>query len=167
MLDKLVEIDWVGAKNPKGAQGYNTGASGLDSTYNVLRANPGLMARPVVLLYDNDTNKPDSVEGKLLVRRVPGGPMNTRVRAGIESLLPDVIFEDKFNEKSEQFKSNGDLIVRTTLKKMELCRNICRERQRPEDFEGFEPLLDMLEQLAREMRCAREEPQAPTSVPTG
>ena len=146
LLDE-VELDWVGAKDPAGGQGYNTGDTGLKTTYNALRANQGLMSRSVLLVYDNDTGKPASDEGMLFVRTIPGDPMNTEITAGIESLLPEEVFGVEMFDTRTTDKGNGKTVTIKGLNKMRLCRHVCDERQKPEDFTGFKPLLDMLEEI--------------------
>ena len=87
LLDKA-EIEWVGAKDPKGGQGFNTGKGALNHALSFLRAKPDLVKRQVILLYDNDANKPEENYGQLHVRTMPSNPANSKVQDGIENLLP-------------------------------------------------------------------------------
>ncbi len=148
LLDR-VEIDWVGAKDPNGNQGYNTGVSGLRNTFNALKANPGLLARSVLLIYDNDTNVPELEVGSLTVRRVPGQRVNQRFDCGIESLLAEDVFTDEMIDEHTERKGNGKKIIVQEINKMRLCKFVCDERRNPSDFRGFAELLEVIEQVSQ------------------
>lgn len=138
------EIHWVGAKDDKG-QGFHTGKGALDHTLSVLRANPKLTSRAVLLLYDNDAKKSDADYGEVCVRSMPTNESNTKVKAGVENLLAEAVLTDTDYETSESSKPNGDLITRKTLRKAELCKRICADGTEA-DFCAFTPTLDIIEQ---------------------
>lgn len=142
ILDRC-DIQWIGAKDD-GGQGFHTGKAALDHTLAVLRANPKLSNRPVLLLYDNDANKADADYATVSVASMPTNDENTKVRAGIENLLADASITEADYEMVVSRKPNGDVVTRETLRKAELCRRIC-EHGTNDDFGGFGPALDKIE----------------------
>ncbi len=147
LLEK-VEFQWVGAKDPRTGQGFHTGKDALNSTLTVLRANPELVKRSILLFYDNDANKADEDIGNIHVRSMPTNSGNTIVEAGIENLLHQaVITPEMFDEKTVK-KKNGSKTVSTTLNKMKLCNHVCETRSDASDFQNFSPLLDIADLLA-------------------
>ena len=147
LLDR-VEFEWVGAKDPRTGQGFHTGKEALNQTLSFLRAKPDLVKRPILLLYDNDTNKPDEDYGQVHVRSVPTNPDNNEVEVGIENLLPELAITGEMFDVKDIKKANGDRAVITTLNKMKLCRYICEEKRHAADFERFAKVLDLVEELA-------------------
>jgi hypothetical protein len=107
---------------------------------------------------------PAGDDGRVFVRRVPGDPANTRVRAGIESLLPDAVFLPGMFDKRTKHDDNGNETVTRTLNKMRLCRHVCEERRLAEDFAGFVPLLDMIEELWTATQPGQSVPAAAEAV---
>ncbi|WP_026398627.1 AAA family ATPase [Acetobacter nitrogenifigens] len=137
------EVQWIGAKDAKG-QGFHTGKAALDHTLAVLRANPKLSNRSILLLYDNDANKTDADYGIVSIAGMPTNHENTKVRAGIENLLADASITEADYEVVETQKPNGDVLTRKTLRKAELCEKICKHGT-IDDFSGFRPALDKIE----------------------
>ena len=142
-----IDVEWVGAKSDAAPQLFNTGHSGLNHTRNVLVANPGLMRKKVVLLYDFDVNKPNEDIGLVSVRSQPFNPENTKVTKGIENLFPAPLFEDEYYETREQPREDGGKTVHSHLKKVEFCDWVCVERRDPDDFEKFDPLINELQTM--------------------
>jgi len=147
LLEK-VELSWVGAKDPKSGNAFHTGKDALNQTLATLRANPDLVKRDVLLLYDQDANKPAEDYGQLRVRSLPSTPQNTDVEVGIESLLPQAVFTPGMYNETQKKKRGGGRTVTTTLNKTKLCDHLCREKRDPEDFVGFIPVLDMMAELS-------------------
>lgn len=149
VIQEKVEFQWIGAKDPKSGQGFHTGKDALNSTLAVLRAKPELVKRHIVLLYDNDTNKPDEdFFGRIHVRSMPSNNENTTIEAGIENLLVQTaITPDAFDEKTTK-KKNGSCTVTTTLNKMKLCMQLCDKKRDAADFKNFAVILDSIEALA-------------------
>jgi hypothetical protein len=137
------EIQWIGAKD-EGGQGFNTGKPALDHTLSVLRANPRLTNRPILLLYDNDAKKADSDIGEVWVRSMPTNEANTKVEAGIENLLAEAAITEGDYQTIESIKANGDVVIRKTLRKAELCQRIC-DGGSVDDFSAFALALDTVE----------------------
>ena len=130
---------------PVGMEGGNQsrlgGASGLNRFRNVYESKASLFHRPILLLYDCDTQKPDEEIEGLWVRSIPRNDENDEVRNGIENLFPANLFEDCFYE--ERSKPDGG---RTTyLAKDKFCNWICEERKNADDFEKFDRIVEILE----------------------
>lgn len=137
------EIQWIGAKDECG-QGFHTGKPALDHTLSVIRANPKLISRPVLLLYDNDAKKADADYGIVSVRGMPTNERNNKVKAGIENLLADFSITDDDYQTVESIKPNGDINTRKSLRKSELCERMCQSGTK-EDFSAFSLALDTIE----------------------
>lgn len=142
MLERC-DVQWIGAKDDSG-QGFHTGKAALDHTLAVLRANPKLSNRPILLLYDNDANKTDADHGVVSVTGMPTNVGNTKVRAGIENLLAEASITEADYEVIESQKPNGDFVTRKTLRKAELCQRMC-EHGTNDDFAAFGTALDKIE----------------------
>lgn len=139
------DIQWIGAKDDKG-QGFHTGKAALDHTLAVLRANPRLANRPILLLYDNDAKKADADFDKFAVRSMPTNVDNTKVTAGIENLLSESSITDEDYQTVESQKPNGEILIRKTLRKTELCERVCSGGS-DKDFVGFSMALDIIEKF--------------------
>jgi hypothetical protein len=137
------DIQWIGAKDANG-QGFHTGKAALDHTLAVLRANPKLSNRPILLLYDNDAKKADADYGIVSVIGMPTNDANLKVRAGIENLLNESSITEADYEVTENQKPNGDVHTRKTLRKAELCQRFCQHGT-AEEFAAFSPALDRIE----------------------
>lgn len=142
-LFERCDVQWIGAKDD-GGQGFHTGKAALDHTLAVLRANPKLSSRPILLLYDNDANKADADYGIVSVIGMPTNDRNTKVRAGIENLLADTSITEADYEVIENRKPNGDVLTRKALRKAELCQRMCKHGT-GDDFEAFRLALDKIE----------------------
>ena len=93
-LLNVFDIDFVGLENEEGT--HYGGDKGLNHFRNLYAANPSLFHRPILLLYDCDTQKPNEQVGKLWVRSIPRNTENTKVKVGIENLFPADLFQDCF-----------------------------------------------------------------------
>ena len=133
------DIEPVGME--EGNQSRLGGASGLNSFRNVYEANSSLFHRPILLLYDCDTQKPEEQVEQLRVRSIPRNAENTKVKNGIENLFPVDLFEDCFYRESQ--KNDGGHT--TTLDKDKFCNWICDERKNTEDFEKVDRIVEILE----------------------
>lgn len=138
-LLSLVEIDQVGSSGRGGASGG--GDSHLNKARTFLEHNHQRFNRRVLLLYDNDTGKPAADVGALVQRAIPRNPGNNRVPSGIENLLPETLFEDRFYLIQEKPRPDGGSTVIKSLKKEEFCRWVCEERKSAADFTAFETHL--------------------------
>ena len=137
------EIQWIGAKD-EGGQGFHTGKDALNHTLNVLRANPKLSSRNILLLYDNDVNKKAFDAEGVSVRVIPKNTNNRKVKVGIENLLSESCISDDDYAIAESVKPNGDVVSVRTLRKNVLCKKIC-ETGSASDVEAFRTALDVIE----------------------
>lgn len=137
------EIQWIGAKDESG-QGFHTGNKALDHTLAFMRANPKLVNRPVLLLYDNDANKEDADYDTVSVRGIPANSSNSKVEHGIENLLSEDSITDSDYQSKNSKKKNGDIHIQRTLQKQNLCKRMC-ESGSAEDFAAFKTVLDIIE----------------------
>ena len=148
-INEKVEFQWIGSKDQSG-QVFNTGKSALNSAANFLQANPEMVKRPILLLYDNDTNKQDKSFGQMNIKCMSSNPDNKIVTAGIENLLPESVFTEDVYDKKEDCKANGTIIETKTLNKMRLCKKLCNEKD-ASVFEKFKAPLDMMASLLGSM----------------
>jgi hypothetical protein len=166
LLDN-VEFDWVGAKDPKSGRTFHTGKDALNHTLSVLRAKPDLVKRRILLLYDNDTNKPSEDHSPLYVRSMPSNPANDLVEAGIENLLSPAVFLNEMFEEKTIKKRNGGTTITTSLRKMTLCTNLCNQKRDPSDFAGFLDVLNLIEAFVESGSASQSLPAAAESTETG
>jgi len=146
-IAKNVEFEWVGAKDPKSGQGYWTGKDALNDTAKFLSAKPGLVKRPILLLYDNDANKAGENNSLLYIRGIPKNHGNSTIEAGIENLLPSTVITDDMFDIKENKKANGTKTTVASLNKMRLCNYLCNEKRDKQDFMLFGEVLDMVEEV--------------------
>lgn len=144
-----VDFAWIGAKEEGKLTNFHSGKDALNSSYNFLRANPGIVGRPVLLLYDNDAQKPSLDEGLLHVRSIPTNLGNKRVEVGIENLLPEEVFAEAMFETKVTKKPNGSTTTNHTLRKAALCEQLCGKLRDPAVFAGFGAVFDMIAQVAK------------------
>ncbi|MFD1036497.1 AAA family ATPase [Sphingomonas hankookensis] len=142
-LLSLCEIEWIGAKDSRG-QGFHTGADALRHTLSVLKANPNLSNRRILLLNDNDSKMPDDTIGDLWVRKLPINPSNTKIKAGIENLLNEKLISEDHYQVKTSYKPNGDVVSTKTLRKAALCEEACKIND-AEYFGAFAPVLEIVE----------------------
>jgi hypothetical protein len=73
------------------------------------------------------------------------------VTGGIENLLPEALFEERFYAVEEKHRGDGGVTTIKGLKKEEFCRWVCEERRNSADFAGFERyLVPILEEFVGE-----------------
>jgi hypothetical protein len=138
-LLSLLEIDQVGTSGRGGAAGG--GDSHLNKARVFLEHNIHQFNRRVLLLYDNDTNKPTVSGGALVQRAIPKNADNTRVPCGMENLLPEQLFEERFYLVQKKPRPDGGTTTIESLKKEEFCRWVCEDRKDRDDFAAFETYL--------------------------
>ena len=140
LLDSL-DIVFVGIEEENRTR-YG-GDTGLNNFRNVYEANSSLFHRPVLLLYDCDTQKPDEEFKQLRVRSIQRNPENTKVTNGIENLFPEDLFKDCFY--SERPRNDGGFLKQ--LDKTKFCDWICEKRKNPDDFAKFDSIIQILEEF--------------------
>lgn len=149
-LVENVDVEWVGSIEKKGST-INTGKDGLNRVFTTLRSNPDLIERRFILLYDNDIPKGDLSTLGVRCLNVPTNENNSVVKKGIENLLPEAVFEEKWFTTKETDKGNGEIVVVKSLDKAKLCQHLCDEGDLTK-FAGFQPLIELLQGVVDEMQ---------------
>lgn len=140
----ICDIEWIGAKDATG-QGFHTGKDALKHTLSVLKANPKLAVRKILLLNDNDSKAPDQNYERVYVRTLPINEGNKIVTAGIENLLSEDCLEEKFYQEKVSKKPNGDEVRTRTLRKTELCEAMCAHGTAAQ-FSAFSAALSVIDE---------------------
>ena len=134
------DIDFVGMENEKGT--HYGGYRGLNHFRNLYEANSSLYHRPILLLYDCDTQKPPEQIGELWVRSIPKNAENTKIKKGIENLLPEVLFKEDFYSESP----TDDGGYAKHLDKPQFCDWVC-ENGNEVDFAKFDSVVQVLKEF--------------------
>ncbi len=154
-IDWDVEIFWIGRYEGKNAK--FGGDSSLNHTKEFILSNPKTINKPVILLYDSDTNKKEEsfLESKLYVRTMPKNEENSLYKVGIENLLClESDFEkDKYFDKKE-FESVTDYgevskTLKTALNKTRLCDDICNNYENKKEY--LNNMIELLKKLKEEI----------------
>lgn len=143
-LINKIDIEWVGIYTSNGKGTLNSGDTGLNNTYNVFKANPSILKTKLMLLYDCDTNKKNTNEENIFIRKIEKNEGNTTCKKGIENLLPNSVFKDRFYKEVTKIDDYGAKSTITSLDKTELCRYLCTEKRNKEDFNEFHSVILML-----------------------
>ena len=136
------DIEFVGIEGEKGTR-YG-GDKGLNHFRNIYEANSSLFHRPILLLYDCDTQKPGEQIGKLWVRSIRYNTGNTKVKIGIENLFPADLFLDCFYPEVPT-KDGG---YTKSLDKNKFSDWICANRN-AENFANFDEIVNILGEFAQ------------------
>lgn len=144
ILDR-VDIEWVGTYK-QGNASYG-GQTGLNHTRNLYEANPGLLSRRLLLLYDCDAKKPNEDIGLLSVRTIPFNNQNTMIRKGIENLFPESVFDRSFYKQRESIGDYGERNIFEEFSKKDFVQVICHERRNPVDFASFQVVADIIREF--------------------
>jgi hypothetical protein len=143
-LKNGIEVDSMGIKGSKGSKG--SGSSALNRVKELHNNNPRLFSRQIVLLYDFDEKKSDENESNFFVRSISENPNNKTITKGIENLLPEELFEERFYDIRNTPTGYGKDNIIHTLRKVDLCNWVCSQRK-PEHFVNFKPVLETLQKL--------------------
>lgn len=146
------ELDWIGSMEPSGARG--SGKDALERAWRLLKANPSLQSRPVLMLFDNDVRLQAADSGRVSIRVAPSNLDNKRMKKGIENLLNEQVFEERFWSETTRDYGNGKVNTDKNLDKAKLCEYLCTEKRDPADFHGFGPLLSIVEEWLTAKRAA-------------
>ena len=136
-----VDIESVGMEG--GNQPRPGGASGLNRFRNVYESKSSLFHRPILLLYDCDTQKPAEQIERLWVRSIPRNDENAEVTNGIENLFSAILFEDRFYRESPTNDGGSN----KRLDKSNFCNWICETRKNAEDFAKFDKIVEIFEKF--------------------
>lgn len=121
-----IEIEWVGRAVTKDKSEF-TGDGALNDVRLFFLANPKMLHRKVILLYDNDTNKQEETYPKLYIRSMAKSKGTTVMSKGVESLLTLQSGFDLAPFYSQRPKTGdyGEAINIPTFEKQKLCDHIC------------------------------------------
>lgn len=134
------DIKFVGIEDERGT--HYGGYKGLNHFRNIYEANSTLFHRPILLLYDCDTQKPNEQVEKLWVRSIPHNAENTKVEVGIENLFPADLFQDCFYPEVPT-KDGGST---KHLDKPQFCDWVC-ENGSDVDFAKFDSVVNILREF--------------------
>ena len=145
LLD-AIDIEPVGGEGEKGDR--NGGKKGLDRVKTYYEFHPNILPRPLLLLYDCETDRLADQCENLSVRSIPRNPKNRKMTKGIENLLPELFFT-KSEYKSQFYKPffNPDAVNGEKPDKQKLCKWVCEERRNADDFDGFDAVVKILEEF--------------------
>lgn len=121
-----IHFEWIGRNIEKG-KSENTGDKALNSALGFFMANKFMLKGPMILLYDCDTNKPETDYAPLFVRTMTYNSGNNQYRRGVENLLvlPDSFDYDSFYSICKKTDDYGAESIRKSLNKTQLCDHIC------------------------------------------
>jgi hypothetical protein len=140
-----VEFEWIGAKDV-GGQGYHTGKDSMNTALNFLKANPELVKRNVLFLFDNDVNKKSERYLTIHVKSMHTNSANSVVESGIENLLSESCIENIFFDEKTTKKKGGGSTTTRTLNKMKLCKHLC-DHPESNNFEQFNIIFDGIKSI--------------------
>ncbi len=154
------DIEYVGLENEKGT--HYGGDKGLNHFKNIYKANPSLFHRPILLLYDCDTQKPPDQIGKLWVRSIHPNNENTAYTKGIENLFPIKFFEEEFEFREEYYSRipNGEGGYVEKPDKPKFCDWIC-ENGSDVDFAKFDSVVQILKEFVEAHQPAEAQQPSP------
>lgn len=121
-----IEFNWIGRINETGNVEF-TGDTALNQTKNFLISNVKFLKSDVILLYDNDTNKPEEDLGQLKIKIMPKNDANQLYKIGVENLLilPSDFKKDDFYKTSIKIDKYGAESRISELDKTKLCEWVC------------------------------------------
>lgn len=144
LLNQVV-VDWVGAS--AGGSARDGGKDALNATAKVFKANPDLLQRRLLLLYDCDTNKPsENIDNQLFIKVISQNVGNTTFSRGIENLLPAELAKEQFYDVTEQPDPYGGSAQIRKLNKRRLCDWVCQQRD-PAHFAQFSVIVEIIEEF--------------------
>lgn len=135
-------IEWIGSFENGESKGGGEGK--LRQAGKILRNNPVLLKNHTLLLFDCDVSDSNSDDGLLHIRVIEQNKDNGLTDRGIENLLPESVFLDRFYSSSER-QVGPDIISKRSLRKNELCQYLCVHNRVVSNFEQFRDTLQMIE----------------------
>ena len=149
-LINSLDIEFVGIEDENGKTHFG-GDTWLNHFRNIFEANTSLYRRPILLLYDCDTQKENEQVGedeRLWIRSIKQNTKNTKMKKGIENLFPIKFFEDEFEFRKEYYskKPKDDGGYAENLDKPKFCEWICKNGSK-EDFEKFKEIVEALKEF--------------------
>lgn len=142
-----IELRQIGDEDSVGSIGGSKDA--LNRAHYFLAANPHIIKRKILLLYDFDANKSDTNHKNLFVRSMPRNEGNDKIKKGIENLFPKELFETHFYTSRKKVGDYGEVTEIQSFDKERFCRYICDSRsidakQERDDFANFESVLSLI-----------------------
>ena len=142
-----IELRQIGNEDSVGSIGG--GKDALNRAHHFLAANPHIIKRKILLLYDFEANKSNSNHKNLFVRSMPRNEGNDKIKKGIENLFPKELFETHFYTSRKKFGDYGEVTEIQSFDKERFCRYICDSRsidakQERDDFSNFESVLSLI-----------------------
>ncbi|RKU22887.1 hypothetical protein C6503_03740 [Candidatus Poribacteria bacterium] len=148
LLNSL-DIEFVGIEDDSGKTRFG-GDTWLNNFRNIYEANTSLYHRPILLLYDCDTQKPDEQVGdgeRLWIRSIKRNRENTKVRKGIENLFPEDLFTAEFYTSKVETGDYGESKSIQEFNKPKFCDWIC-ENGSDINFAKFDRMVEILKQFS-------------------
>ena len=148
LLNSL-DIEFVGIEDDSGKTRFG-GDTWLNNFRNIYEANTSLYHRPILLLYDCDTQKPDEQVGdgeRLWIRSIKQNRENTKVRKGIENLFPEDMFTAEFYTSKVETGDYGESKSIQEFNKPKFCDWIC-ENGSDINFAKFDRMVEILKQFS-------------------
>ena len=123
-----IQIEWIGRNLTKG-KSENTGKKALDNAALFLKSNSFLLNNHIFLLYDCDTNKPETDDGFLHTRIMKKNEANDLYKIGVENLLmlPEDFIPSDYYLVTTRIDEYGAESHISTLEKVKLCNMICNK----------------------------------------
>ena len=143
-LAKETDWDWVGTVVDGKAK--DGGKDQLKKAKKLLQNNPLLLKTDTILLFDCDTNEQSFDKGLLHVQVLARNEENQKCNEGIENLLPESVFEDRFFTTKTRKKGANETITKE-LNKLKLCNYLCDKKKDSTDFEKFKIALDEINRV--------------------
>ncbi|MFZ5638897.1 MAG: ATP-dependent nuclease [Pseudomonadota bacterium] len=124
-LYKKIDVIFLGSSGAEGSKG--AGDSNLLRLIEQWRNRPELIGRNIFVVIDCDAPKfPLDLPENIVVHRLKHFN-NSVAKIGIENLLPEYVFTEKYYDKKVTKKDYGGKATIETLSKMRLCNSICKE----------------------------------------
>lgn len=131
---------WIGSVDSKG-QGYFTGDESLKKGAQMMRANPEMAQFRTLFLFDCDAPQADVDEGNIHIRTITRNDANSKVKIGIENLLPESVFATHHYDSKTKIRNDGGESSISQLNKMKLCQELCANPD-PVVFKYFRPEIE-------------------------
>jgi predicted ATPase len=145
----LINFKWIGRINEKG-NAENTGDTALNQAKTFFLANPQEVKNKIVLLYDNDTNKPEEDFEDLFIRRMRKNNENTTYKIGVENLLKIDFDVQRFYKENIQTDNYGAKSTICKLDKTALCNYICNDLDKKTQKEILKNVINEIKRISLE-----------------
>lgn len=144
--DSLARMNIITLAIPGVFGDINGGAKSMETMERLYKSSGAFPQPPTLFLYDSDVHRPDSAYGPATVRSLPPPNADSRIRSGIESLLPSgvVVPDDaKYFSMNPNTGEYGQALPKI-FEKQRLCDELC-DAADPKVFEPFGPIIEIIE----------------------